>query len=134
MNIMNRFDNNEDKMNMDEPWLSAAVEQLREPLDPSISAQLRAVRRSALELPARRPFLNTLYLWGVPTLASVFAIMVSFSLWDKPEKEHPSLLHTADSVALEDLSIIKASDDWELYKNIEFLNWMEQDENGLNKG
>ena len=133
MNIMNRFDRNEDKVSMDEPWLSVAVEQLREPLDPSVSAQLRAVRRSALELPARRSFLNTLTLWGVPTLASVFAIMVSFSLWDKPEQDYPSL-QTADSVALEDLSIIKASDDWELYKNIEFLNWMEQDENGLNKG
>lgn len=133
MNIMNRFDKDEDRMSMDEPWISEAVEQLREPLDPSVSAQLRAVRRSALELPARRSFLNTLTLWGVPTLASVFAIMVSFSLWDKPEKEYPSL-QTADSVALEDLSIIKASDDWELYKNMEFLNWMEQDENGLNKG
>lgn len=133
MNIMNRFDRDEDKISMDEPWISAAVEQLREPLDPSVSAQLRAVRRSALELPARRPLLNNFYLWGVPTLASVFAIMVSFSLWDKPEQDYPSL-QTADSVALEDLSIIKASDDWELYKNIEFLNWMEQDENGLNKG
>jgi hypothetical protein len=130
---MNRFDRDEDKISMDEPWISAAVEQLREPLDPSVSAQLRAVRRSALELPARRPLLNNFYLWGVPTLASVFAIMVSFSLWDKPEQDYPSL-QTADSVALEDLSIIKASDDWELYKNIEFLNWMEQDENGLNKG
>ena len=133
MNVMNRFDRDEDKISMDEPWISAAVEQLREPLDPSVSAQLRAVRRSALELPARRPLLNNFYLWGVPTLASVFAIMVSFSLWDKPEQDYPSL-QTADSVALEDLSIIKASDDWELYKNIEFLNWMEQDENGLNKG
>ena len=130
---MNRFDRDEDTISMDEPWISAAVEQLREPLDPSVSAQLRAVRRSALELPDRRPFLKTLYVWGVPTLASVFAIMVSFSLWDRPDKEYPSL-QTADSVALEDLSIIKASDDWELYKNIEFLNWMEQDENGLNKG
>ena len=133
MNVMNRFDRDEDKISMDEPWISAAVEQLREPLDPSVSAQLRAVRRSALGLPARRPLLNNFYLWGVPTLASVFAIMVSFSLWDKPEQDYPSL-QTADSVALEDLSIIKASDDWELYKNIEFLNWMEQDENGLNKG
>jgi hypothetical protein len=133
MNIMNRFDKNEDKMSIDEPWISVAVEQLREPLDPSVSAQLKAARRSALEVPVRRSLLNIPYIWGVPALASVFAIMVSFSLWDRSEKEHQSL-HTADSIALEDLSIIKASDDWELYKNIEFLNWMEQDNNGLNKG
>ena len=130
---MNRFNNNDDNMKVDEPWLSGAVEQLREPLTPSISAQLRAARRLALEQPIQKPSTNLFYLWGVPTLASVFAIMVSFSLWDKPD-EKPPILQTADSVLLEDLPIFKASDDWELYKNIEFLNWMEQDENGLNKG
>ena len=132
MNTTNRF-KNDHHLSMDEPWIASAVEQLQKPLAPSISAQLRAARYSALEQPARKPFFQRYYLWGIPTLASVFAIMLSLNLWDNP-REGAQPMQTADSVLLEDLPIMKASDDWELYKNIEFLNWMEQDDNGLSKG
>ena len=133
MNTTNRFNHNDDNINTGEPWLSEVVDQLRAPLSDSVSAQLREARRFALNQPVKSERVQLFYRWGIPTLASVFAIMVTLNVWNKPEKE-PVSLQTADSVLLEDLPIFKASDDWELYKNIEFLNWMEQDENGLNKG
>jgi len=130
---MSHFDTNDDQLNVDEPWISAAVSQLRQPLDPKTSAQLRAIRHSALDQPVRKSRLPMLFLWGVPTLASVFAIVVSFGLWQESDNDIP-LLQTAENVVLEDLSIIKASDDLEFYQSLEFLLWMEQVDNGLTKG
>jgi|GEM_PF-1604396 len=130
---MSHFNNNDQKSPMDEQWIATASEQLRQPLHPTIAAQLRAVRRSALDQPKRKPRLPLFFLWGMPTLAGLVAIVVTFSLWQEPDNEIP-LLQTAGNTALEDLSIIKASDDLEFYQNIEFLLWMEQVDNGLTKG
>jgi len=130
---MSHFNTNDDQLNVDEPWISAAVAQLRQPLDPKTSAQLRAIRRSALDQPVSKSRLPMFFLWGVPTLASVFAIVVSFGLWQESDNDIP-LLQTAENVVLEDLSIIKASDDLEFYQSLEFLLWMEQVDNGLTKG
>ena len=138
MGIMNRFNKNDDLSIREEPWIPVVVEQLRQPLDSSISAQLRAVRRSALQQPVLdqpdgKSKLPIYFLWGVPTLASVFAIVLSFGLWQEPDNDD-LLIKTAESATLEDLSIIKASDDLEFYQNLEFLLWMEQADNGLTKG
>ena len=133
MGIMNHFNENDYELNKDEPWISHAVEQLSQPLHPSIAAQLKAARRSALDQPKRKSRLSPLFLWGVPTLASLVAIILSFGLWQEPDNDIP-LLQTADNAVLEDLTIIKASDDLEFYQNMEFLLWMEQADNGLTKG
>lgn len=133
MGIMNHFNNNDHKLHNDEPWLSNAAEQLSQPLHPSIAAQLRAARQLALDQPKSRSRLPQFFLWGAPTLAGLVAIMLTFGLWQEPDNDI-SLLQTAENAVLEDLSIIKASDDLEFYQNIEFLLWMEQADNGLTKG
>jgi len=130
---MSRFDKNDDELIRDEPWIPVVVEQLRQPLNSSVSAQLRAARRSALDQPVSRPKLPIFFLWGVPTLASVFAIILSISLWQEPDNDI-HLVQTAENAVLEDLSIIRASDDLEFYQNLEFLLWMEQSDNGLTEG
>jgi len=132
---MNRFDKNDDELVRDEPWIPVVAEQLRQPLDPSVSAQLRAARRIALNQPVSdsKPKLPIFFLWGVPTLASVFAIVLSFGLWQEPDNDILPI-EKAEIAALEDLSIIKASDDLEFYQNLELLLWMEQVDNGLTKG
>ena len=133
MGIMSRFDNNNHEKLMDEPWVSSVVEQLSQPLDASVAAQLRAARLSALDRSRSRSRVPLVFLWGIPTLASVFAIVLSINFWQKTDTDIP-LLQTADNVVMEDLSIIKSSDDLEFYQNIEFLLWMEQADNGLIKG
>ena len=133
MSIMNRFNNNEESSAIDEPWVSAAVEQLRQPLDASISSQLRKARASALDRPARGSWLSLFFVWSGPTLASIVAIVLAIGFWPEPDNDM-LLLQTAGNVVLEDLSIIKASDDLEFYQNLEFLLWMERTDNGLTKG
>ena len=129
---MNHFKNNGDKLNMEEPWVPRAVEQLSQPLAPSIAAQLKLARATALDRSAEKTRLSPVFIWGLPTLASLVAIMLSFGLWQEPDND--SLLQTTKSATVEDLAIIKASDDLEFYQNIEFLLWMEQVDNGLTKG
>lgn len=138
MSIMNRFNKNDNELTREEPWIPVVVEQLRQPLDASVSAQLSAARRTALNKLASdqlvtKSKLPIYYLWGVPTLASVFAIVIAFGLWQEPDSDI-LFIKTAENAALEDLSIIKASDDLEFYQNLEFLLWMEQADNGLTKG
>lgn len=129
---MNHFKNNGDKLDIDEPWVPRAVEQLSQPLAPSIAAQLKLARVTALDRSAKKFRLSPVFLWGVPTLASLVAIMLSFGLWQEPDTD--SLLQTAKNAMVEDLAIIEASDDLEFYQNLEFLLWMEQVDNGLTKG
>lgn len=133
MGIMNHFKKNDHKLYMDEPWLRNAVEHLSQPLHPSVAAQLKAARRSALDQPKKKSRLSPIFLWGMPTLAGLVAIILSFGLWQESDIDIPQL-QTADKVAFDDFSIIKASDDLEFYQNIEFLLWMEQADNGLTKG
>ena len=138
MGIMNHFSTKNDELVREEPWVPMVVEQLRQPLGASTSAQLRAARRLALHQPVldqseSKSKLPIFFLWGVPTLASIFVIVLSFGLWQEPDNEM-LLIKTAENAAIEDLSIIKASDDLEFYQNLEFLLWMEQADNGLTKG
>ena len=131
---MNRLNNNDDeKLGMSEQWLSTVVDELKQPLSYQVSGELRSIRREVLlraEKPPR-PFFNL--VWGVPALASVFAVIVSVNLWQQPDKEAVRVPQ-AESVVLEDISILKASDDIEFFQNLELLQWMGQVDDGLSKG
>ena len=131
---MNRLNNNDDeKLGMSEQWLSTVVDELKQPLSYQVSGELRSIRREVLlraEKPPR-PFFNL--VWGVPALASVFAVIMSVNLWQQPDKEAVRVPQ-AESVVLEDISILKASDDIEFFQNLELLQWMGQVDDGLSKG
>lgn len=130
---MNHFDRNNNQSITAEPWVVEAVEQLKKPLEASVASQLRERRYRVLERHAQKPRLPSFFTWGVPTLMGVIAIMVVIGLRQETDNDI-HLLQTADNVVLEDLSIIKATDDLEFYQNLEFLLWMEQADNGLTKG
>lgn len=79
------------------------------------------------------PKIPSLYLWRVPALVSAFAIVASIGLWQKTDTGSLHL-RPDKSIVLEDLSIIKASDDLEFYQKLEFLHWMETTDSSLIKG
>lgn len=133
MNTMNHSNHDNENLDEDSSLVSKVVSELRQPLNLELSAQLKAARHLALTKSARKPLLPSLVVWGVPTLASVVAIAVSFSIWQAPEKSTQHLDLTAN-VVLEDIPILKGSDDLEFYQNLELLHWMEQVDNGLTKG
>ena len=131
---MNRMNNNQDEeLVRSEPWLTAVVDELKQPLNVPVSSELRSIRRKVLLNAEKRPRPHFSLLWGIPALASVFAVIVSFNIWQQPDKDVPSI-NTTGGVVLEDISILKASDDIEFFENLELLHWMGQVDDGLSKG
>ncbi len=105
-----------------------AAEQLTreaDALDDATRARLRAVRLRALDaLDERR---RSAARFGVPAAAAVAAAAIVTTLsiprWSAEPPPDPIA-----SLGLEDLDILAASEDLELYEQLEFYRWLETSE------
>ena len=98
-----------------ESGLKKTLEQWDEPLPPSIEGRLRAARRTALEIPAKRG-VPRLVVTGM-SLGIVAVVAVGVIKQQQPEvMESPA----------EDMLMLTGSDEFELYDEIEFMLWLDE--------
>jgi len=115
---MNEHEHDQDLLNKVRSRLDADLENL----DPSITGRLRESRRRAVDLADRKPF----SLFNIPRLvpAGSFAMLavvaVVASLWFSQ--------HTASfsSNATEEIEVLTVQGNLEMYKDLEFFQWLEQ--------
>lgn len=124
-------------------WLQQAVDELQQPVTPSVAGQLRAARRTALAQERnqernKRPWLRNIGLpvWGGAAVAGLgaLAVVTLFFVQPEPDALQPSLQAQADSskavggnVLLEDLPIMAAQDDLQFYQDLELLQWLAEE-------
>jgi ferric-dicitrate binding protein FerR (iron transport regulator) len=96
-----------------------------EGLAPSTLGRLRAARRTALDAASRR---SPRRHWLSAVAASLLVAVVSSVLWFEvqhtPEMALESLLQTA---SMSELQLLDEGDDLELYRDLEFYYWLEQE-------
>lgn len=96
------------------------VKQVRQRLDASLQeldgptlARLRAARRQALEQRRARPvWVNRM------ALATAMSCVLTLGVWWVQRPVVPDL-------PMEDLAVLTATDDLELYRDLEFYQWLE---------
>ncbi len=106
-------------------WLQQSRQALDQiPLDASTRSALDAQRRQALRAQPAERFLRPAVLAGA--FASLGALALAINLWRSPDQ-------TAIQIdSIDAFEIISARDDLELYQNLEFYLWLEQQpDNGL---
>lgn len=125
-----------DKLENDQQKINAAIDlHLNaevDNLDFNVTSKLMAARQRALsqEAPASakvagRPWLNWQPIAGA-TAALGVALVVGNQLYSPGDVTlTPAPSQVASSELIEDLPILSASDDFEFYQSIEFLEWME---------
>lgn len=129
-----------DKQITEQPWLQQAVDELRQPVAPSIAGQLRAARRTALvqESSPKQSWLEKLMLpgWGMAFTAGLGALAIAMMVVLEPQSapDRPGLQANKSSggngnVLLEDLSIMAAQDELQFYQDLELLQWLDEEEN-----
>jgi hypothetical protein len=93
---------------------------------PSTLGRLRAARREALDASHRAAPRR---LWLPAVAASLLVAVVTTALWfntlHTPEMALESLLQTASVV---ELQLLNEGDDIELYRDLEFYFWLEQEQ------
>lgn len=116
-------------MNDDRQFIDRVTSELNRQVEgqaPSTLGRLRAVRREALGA-ARRPAPRRLWLPAVA--ASLLVAFVTTALWfdarHTPEMALESLLQTA---SVDELQLLNEGDDIELYRDLEFYFWLEQEQ------
>jgi hypothetical protein len=101
-------------------------------LPPSTLGRLRAARREALAA-AHRPAPRRHWLPAVA--ASLFVVVATGVIWFEllrtPDLAVESLLQTA---SVDVLQLLDEGDDIELYRDLEFYYWLEQEQANANAG
>jgi hypothetical protein len=100
------------------------LEQQVEEQSPALQGHLRAARREALE--GGTASASHRY-WRPALMASLFLVVATMALWfqaiEQPPLDSGELLQTASSA---DLQILNEGDELELYRDLEFYYWLEQ--------
>lgn len=108
------------------------VQRIRQELDarveaqsPTLQGRLRAARREALQ--GRLPRTGH-RLWLPAVAASLFAVVATTSLWLQQAERSGNGVEVLLQAANEaDLQLLRAGDDIELYQELEFYYWMQQE-------
>lgn len=112
----------------DQRFARHAAEQLTrdaDALDDATRARLRAARLRALSALDDRP--RRAFRFGVPAAAAVAAaVLATVLIVPRWSAERPQ--ETIASLDLEDLEILAATEDLELYEHLEFYRWLETSE------
>lgn len=115
----------------EEPWLREVKEDLdhaAEHLDLSTQMALKRARQQALR---QR---NNLPIWRRPpvlALASGGLVAVwALNLWS-PQTPAPNTPQAQTAGVFEDLPLLMAEDDFELYQSLEFLQWLETQDGAM---
>lgn len=106
--------------------ISSELDTQVEGLSPSTLGRLRAARREALDA-AHRPAPRRHWLPAVA--ASLFVVVATGAIWFElirtPDLGVESLVQTA---SVDVLQILDEGDDIELYRDLEFYYWLEQEQ------
>ena len=115
---------NEDKQFIDR--INRALDDQVEGQAPSALGRLRAARREALDA-ASRPAPHR--HWIPAIAASFFVVLATTAIWFEvgrgPDDALGSLLQTA---SITDQQLLDEGDDIELYRDLEFYFWLEQEQ------
>jgi len=96
-------------------------------IDDSVSNQLQQARKKALESISNKPSHVCLFPnWVSPLSASTAFAIVFFMLTSTWNSNNFS--PNNDIAAMQDIALLNADDDLELYKNMDFYLWLELDE------
>jgi hypothetical protein len=114
--------NPQEPANSHDPWLENIKKSLDDSvdtLDLSTQMALQRARQKALSQPTKRLWPNTpiLALAASLLLAIILLITMPFSVQEDPTSSMLSVL--------DDLPLLSAEDDFELYQSLEFLQWLE---------
>lgn len=93
-------------------------------VDPAVAARLRESRMKALELNEKPSFLGLPRWLTVSGLATAVILVIAVSLWTKAPKPAPITMHP------EDMEVLTAPDQIELYRDLDFYRWLEGGGNG----
>ena len=97
------------------------LDQSVETLDPGVVARLRTARYEALHSQPHR----TPWLWPASGLATACsAILVALLWWGSPPEQAPP--ETVQII--EDIEVLIADDPLDLYENLEFYEWLAEQE------
>ena len=116
-----------------EPWLTQAITELRQPLAPSVAGQIRAARRQALTrstIQTKSRFGHWALASGFATASLVFGLVLNTMIIDSP----PNSTVMVQTIAPDDLPIMTAQDELQFYQNLEFLRWLEKEQHHEHKG
>lgn len=112
----------------DQRFAHGAAEQLSrnaDAVDDATRARLRAARRRALDARKGRPSIASRF--GFPAAVAVAAaVLATVLLLPRWSGEPPQDL--VAGVGLEDLELLGAAEDLELYEQLEFYRWLETSE------
>lgn len=125
----------DDKLVTEQPWLKQAVDELRQPVEPSVAGQLRAARRGAL---AQEPVVKQSWLekFSLPTRSMALAAglgaiavasMVVLESQTETANTELQAKATNGNALLEDLSIMAAQDDLQFYQDLELMQWLAEE-------
>ncbi len=112
------------------------IEQVRQGLDecveqqsPRLLGRLRAARREALSGATGRPANLARHRWLGAALASLFVVIASTSLWfESSQGPESSVGAQLLAVSASDQQMLRQGDDMELYQDLEFYYWLQQEQ------
>ena len=106
----------------------ASLDERSERLQPHMASRLRAARNQAMESQQRH-----IYRGWMPAMASAFAVIMAVGLWfgnvnnqDIPQDN--SIAQMSYEKRPADLEILAVANGLELFQELEFYNWLEQED------
>jgi len=101
--------------------VKATLEAAANDLDPALVTRLRGIRRAAISQAGARQF-SRAWQWGGAVAATVLIAMFTLNL-QNGNVENRIIENMA---GLDDLQMLSATEDLELYKDLEFYSWLDE--------
>lgn len=101
--------------------VKTTLETAANDLDPALVTRLRGMRRAAISQAGSRQFLRA-WQWGGAVAATLLVVVFTLnSLNDTLENRV-----IENMAGLDDLQMLSATEDLELYKDLEFYSWLDE--------
>ncbi len=101
--------------------VKTTLEAAANDLDPALVTRLRGIRRAAISEAGARQFLRAWQWGGVVAATLLVAVLTLNSLNDTLENRI-----TENVAGLDDLQMLSATEDLEIYKDLEFYSWLDE--------
>ncbi len=119
-------------MNEDKRFIELVRQRLDERVEqqsPGLQGRLRAVRREALSGTSGRSAGVARHRWLGAALASLFVVIASTSLWfESSQGPDNGIESQLLAVSSSDQQMLRQGDDMELYQDLEFYYWLQQEQ------
>ena len=101
--------------------VKATLETAANDLDPALVTRLRGIRREAIAWAGERQFFRA-WQWGGAVTATVLIVMFSLNL----QNDNVENRIIENVSGLDDFLMLSATEDLELYKDLEFYSWLDE--------